>query len=156
MSLLIPEEARQVIKKWEGLQKVATYKPEITVVPYVCPAGYWTIGYGHTGPEVVKGYSLSENEAIALLEGDLLKTYVQVARLCPVLLCGPTGRLAAILSFTFNLGAGRLEASTLRRRINQQDWNSCITELRKWVHGGGRILPGLVARREDEIMLFNR
>ena len=66
----------------------------------------------------------------------------------------PEGRLAAIVDFTFNLGAGRLQASTLRRRVNQRDW---VEELRRWVYGGGRVLPGLVIRRAAEIsMLLNR
>jgi lysozyme len=75
-------------------------------------------------------------------------------RYCPVLAAEPEGRLAAIVDFTFNLGAGRLQTSTLRRRINQQDWSSAALELRRWVYGGGRVLPGLVLRREAEIQLL--
>jgi lysozyme len=63
--------------------------------------------------------------------------------------------IAAIVDFTFNLGAGRLQTSTLRRRINQMDWTGAALELRKWVHCGGRVLPGLVARRQAEIAPFN-
>ena len=55
------------------------------------------------------------------------------------------------MDFTFNLGAGRLQTSTLRRRLNQRDWLAAGQELRRWVYGGGKILPGLVARREAEI-----
>ena len=50
----------------------------------------------------------------------------------------------------FNLYEGRLQTSTLRRRIQQRDWVSCQTELRRWGCGGGKVLPGLVARREAE------
>ena len=75
-------------------------------------------------------------------------------RYCPVLLNQSENRLAAIVDFTFNLGAGRLQTSTLRRRINQLDWAGAALELRKWVHGGGRVLPGLVARRQAEIALM--
>ena len=64
------------------------------------------------------------------------------------------GRLAAIVDFTFNLGAGRLQTSTLRRRINQRDWAAAATELRRWVYGGGKVLPGLVARRAAECALL--
>ena len=71
-------------------------------------------------------------------------------RYCPVLATEPEGRLAAIVDFTFNLGAGRLQTSTLRRRVNQRDWASAATELRRWVYGGGKVLPGLVTRREAE------
>jgi lysozyme len=71
-------------------------------------------------------------------------------RYCPVLATEPEGRLAAIVDFTFNLGAGRLQTSTLRRRINQRNWEDAATEVRRWIYGGGRVLPGLVTRREAE------
>ncbi len=66
----------------------------------------------------------------------------------------PEGRLAAIVDFTFNLGAGRLQTSTLRRRVNQRDWSAAASELRRWVDGGGKVLPGLAARREAEVALL--
>lgn len=75
-------------------------------------------------------------------------------RFCPVLATEPEGRLAAIVDFTFNLGAGRLQTSTLRRRVNQRDWPAAGTELRRWVYGGGKVLPGLVARRSAEAALI--
>jgi lysozyme len=71
-----------------------------------------------------------------------------------VLAAEPEGRLAAIVDFTFNLGAGRLQASTLRRRVNQRDWVAARQELSRWVYGGGKVLPGLVARREAEVGLL--
>ena len=60
----------------------------------------------------------------------------------------------AIVDFTFNLGAGRLQTSTLRRRVNQRDWTAAGQELRRWVYGGGKVLPGLVARRAAECALL--
>jgi lysozyme len=65
------------------------------------------------------------------------------------------GRLAAIVDFTFNLGAGRLQTSTLRRRVNQRDWTGAVTELRRWIYGGGKVLPGLKARRRAEVQLID-
>ena len=65
----------------------------------------------------------------------------------------PEGRLAAIVDFTFNLGAGRLQTSTLRRRVNQRDWGGAASELRRWVYGAGKVLPGLVLRRQAETRL---
>ena len=62
----------------------------------------------------------------------------------------PGGRLAAIVDFTFNVGADRLQMSTLRRRINQRDWFTSTQELSRWVYGGGKVLPGLKLRREAE------
>ncbi len=76
-------------------------------------------------------------------------------RYCPVLATEPESRLAAIVDFTFNLGAGRLQTSTLRRRVSQRDWSAAASELRRWVYGGGRLLPGLVARREGECRLID-
>ena len=76
-------------------------------------------------------------------------------RYCPVLATEPEGRLAAIVDFTFNLGAGRLQTSTLRRRINQRDWAASAMELSRWIYGGGKVLPGLVARRKVEAALMS-
>ncbi len=84
------------------------------------------------------------------LEQDLQAALRATLRYCPVLASESDGRLAAVVDFTFNLGAGRLQTSTLRRRVNQRDWAAASTELRRWVYGGGRVLPGLVARREAE------
>lgn len=75
-------------------------------------------------------------------------------RYYPVLSTKSEGRLAAIVDFTFNLGAGRLQTSTLRRRVNQRDWSSAACELRRWVYGGGKVLPGLVARRAAEAVIL--
>jgi lysozyme len=69
-----------------------------------------------------------------------------------VLATEPEGRLAAIVDFTFNLGAGRLQTSTLWRRVNQHDCPAAGQELRRWVFGGGKVLSGLVARREAEAL----
>ena len=74
------------------------------------------------------------------------------AAYCQVLATESEDRLAAIVDFTFNLSAGRLQTSTLRRRrrINQRDWIAAGQELRRWVYGAGKVLPGLVTRREAE------
>jgi lysozyme len=97
---------------------------------------------------------VTEAEAEDYLARDLMTALRATLRYCPVLATAPEGRLAAIVDFTFNLGAGRLQTSTLRRRVNQRDWPSAGQELRKWVHGGGRVLPGLVTRREAEAALL--
>lgn len=88
---------------------------------------------------------------LAWIAVDLRLALNATLRYCPVLVTEPEGRLVAIVDFTFNLGAGRLQTSTLRRRINQRDWVSACEELRRWVCGGGNVLPGLAARREAEI-----
>ena len=126
--------------------------------PYLCPAGVPTIGFGAThyldGRLVrMTDPPISREAADRLLLLQIRQTYLPaVQRLCP----GIThpGRLAALVDFTFNLGAGRLQASTLRRRVNAGQWDQVPTELRKWVMGGGRPLRGLVLRREAEIALL--
>ncbi len=125
--------------------------------PYLCPAGVPTIGYGATYYEdgravTLRDAPISKERADALLLWMVRTRYLpQVIRLCPEI--DTPERLAAIIDFTFNLGSGALRASTLRRRINAGHWDSVPTELRKWVKGGGRVLAGLVKRREAEIQL---
>ncbi len=116
--------------------------------PYICPAGFWTIGFGHLCD--AQHPPITEDEAEAYLARNLSTALAATLRYCPVLASEPEGRLAAIVDFTFNLGGGRLQTSTLRRRVNQRDWAAAATELRRWVYGGGRVLPGLVTRREAE------
>ncbi|ARU21317.1 hypothetical protein RSSE_c0894 [Ralstonia solanacearum] len=120
--------------------------------PYVCPAGFWTVGYGHLCDPTHPPITLAQAEAY--LAADLVTAFDATLRYCPVLATEPEGRLAAIVDFTFNLGAGRLQTSTLRRRINQRDWAAVANELRRWVYGGGKVLPGLAARREAEVALL--
>ena len=126
--------------------------------PYLCPAGVPTIGYGTTvypdGRAVtLRDQPVTREQAEALLRHDLLTGRLPaVLRLCPAL--DKLGRLAAILDWTYNLGAGNLAASTLRRRINAGRWDEVPGELRRWNRGGGRVLRGLVLRREAESALI--
>lgn len=140
--------AAALARRFEGLYLTA----------YLCPAGVPTIGYGATyypnghrvqltDPPISKAY------AEALLLWMVRTKYLPtVLRLCPGV--DTPERLAALIDFTFNLGSGNLRASTLRKRVNAGDWDAVPTELRKWVRGGGRVLRGLVLRREAEITLL--
>jgi lysozyme len=148
----VPQAAIDLAKRFEGFERKVKRGTEITAIPYVCPAGFWTIGYGHLCDS--KHPPITEADAEDYLARDLVTALVATLRYCPVLATEPEKRLAAIVDFTFNLGAGRLQTSTLRRRINQRDWASAVTELQRWVYGGGRVLPGLVARRVAESALF--
>ncbi len=145
--IAVPQAAIDLAKRFEGFHRVPKHDPG-RAHPYVCPAGYWTIGYGHlcepTHPPITEG------QAETYLTRDLQTALAATLRYCPVLATEPEGRLAAIVDFTFNLGAGRLQTSTLRRRVNQRDWAAAASELRRWVYGGGKVLPGLVARRAAE------
>lgn len=119
--------------------------------PYICPAGVWTCGWGSTGPDVFPGRAWTQEYADARMHADALKFARGALSLCPWL---TGGQLAAIADFAYNLGLGRLKASTLRRRINAGDMDGAKHELRRWVYARGRRLPGLVLRREAEAALL--
>ena len=149
--MAVPQAAIDLAKRFEGFHRVPRLDPD-RAHPYLCPAGFWTIGYGHLCDP--KHAPITVDEAEVHLARDLQTALVATLRYCPVLATESEGRLAAIVDFTFNLGAGRLQTSTLRRRINQQDWSSAATELGRWVRGGGSVLPGLVVRRQAEALLI--
>jgi lysozyme len=141
------ELALVLIRRFEGFRSA----------PYLCPAGVGTIGWGATryadGRAVLlTDQPISREAADRLLLLTVEREYLPaVLRLCPAV--DNPERLAALIDFTFNLGAGQLRASTLRRKVNAGDWQAVPDELRKWVKGGGRVLPGLVRRREAEAAL---
>lgn len=149
------ELATELCRRFEGFRSK----------PYICPAGVPTIGYGSTyypgGRKVTMADApVTEPQARAYLVAELLHTYAPgVIRQCPgllplALMADDWRKLNAIVDFAYNLGVGRLQTSTLRRRINAGDWQGAQTELMKWVRGGGRVLPGLVARRRAECELL--
>lgn len=146
---MVPSKLPGLVKGFEGFARVVRWRPVPTAVPYVCPAGYWTRGYGVLSkPDAGE---ITEPEASVELDR-LLPVYVAHAlRLSPAL---AGDRLAAIADFVFNLGPTRYASSTLRRRVNAGDWDSAGVEIRKWKFGGGRVLPGLVLRREAEAALL--
>ena len=150
--MTVPQAAIELAKRFEGFERQVMRGIEIAAIPYVCPAGFWTIGYGHLCTQ--NHPPITQDEAEAYLAQDLVKALNATLRYCPVLATEPEGRLVAIVDFTFNLGAGRLQTSTLRRRINQMDWSSASQELQRWVYGGGKVLPGLVTRRRAEAALM--
>ena len=148
----VPKAAVELAKRFEGFHKVPKNDPLRRANPYICPAGFWTVGFGHLcKPDHPP---ISEAEAEVYLAQDLMTALTATLRHCPVLTTEPEPRLAAIVDFTFNLGAGRLQTSTLRRRLNQRDWPGAEFELRRWVYGGGKVLPGLVTRRSAESELL--
>lgn len=149
----VPQAAIELAKRFEGFHRVPKSDPT-KAHPYICPAGYWTIGYGRLcSPQHPP---ISRDQAETYLREDLRTALAATLRFCPVLAAEPEGRLAAIVDFTFNLGAGRLQTSTLRRRVNQRDWGAVAAELRRWVYSGGKMLPGLMARREANAILLSQ
>lgn len=154
---MIIAEAQELIKGAEGLHKQGK---DGLIYPYICPAGYPTIGWGHV-VENMQHPALTIDQCQLLFEGDISRFAKGVIRQCLVLIAHPY-KLGAITSFAFNLGLGRLQASTLRRAINKQDWGWAANELRKWNKGRDpktgllKALPGLIIRREAEAQLFMR
>ena len=127
--------------------------------PYLCPAGVPTIGYGSTyyadGRKVtLEDAPMSEPDARSLLMYELQHTYLPgTLRQCPSLIADER-KCNAIVDFCYNLGIGRLQTSTLKRKINAGDWEGAREQLMLWTRGGGKVLPGLVRRREAEKALL--
>jgi len=135
-----------LIKSFESL-RLRTYRD---------PVGIWTIGYGHTGPDVYPGQEISKAEAERLLADDLRDSEDGVREFVAVPL--NENQFAALVSFAFNAGKGALKGSTLRRKLNNKDYKGAADEFSKWVYGtidGKKVrLPGLVRRRAQERNLF--
>ena len=141
----ITDEGLGLIKRFEG------FRPTI----YICPAGWPTIGYGH----VVKDHErarfldgIDRDTGTAVLRSDVEIAERAVLRLIETGL--DDGQFDALVSFAFNLGAGALQRSTLRRKINREDHLAVPAELRRWVWAGGRKLKGLVRRRGAEAAMY--
>jgi lysozyme len=118
---------------------------------YLCPAGVWTIGYGHTA-DVKEGDSIDQEAAEAFLIEDLETFEQAVTRLVEVPLTQQ--QFDALVSWTFNLGAGNLAESTLLRKLNNYQYVEVPEQMMRWVRAGGKVLDGLVRRRAAEAALF--
>jgi len=134
----------ELIKKFEGLRLSA----------YYCPAHKLTIGYGHTGEDVREGMKITVEEAERILKKDCERFEKGVNEMVHVSL--EQHQFDALISFSFNLGLGYLESSTLLKKINVGDNAGALTEFLKWNKANGRVLEGLVRRREAEQELFFR
>ena len=136
-----------LIKRFEG------FGPTI----YVCPGGYETIGYGHVvrdweREEWERSQPIDEGIGEELLSIDVMMAEAAVLRLIRVPLTD--GQFDALTSFTFNLGPGALQRSTLRGKVNREEHGAVPAEFRRWVWAGGRKLKGLMRRREAESALY--
>ncbi len=137
----LSQNGLDLIKGFEGLRLSA----------YQDSAGVWTIGYGHTG-NVKPGDRITQAQAEELLQKDT--AWAQQAVRDQVKVPLSQGQFDALTSFTFNLGAGALEKSTLLKKLNAGDYAGAQAEFGKWVHAGGQVLQGLVRRRAAEADLF--
>jgi len=130
-----------LIKSFEGLRLLA----------YRDAVGVWTIGYGATRG-VKPGMSVTKEQAERMLLNDVQRFESEVERLVKVPLSG--NQWDALVSFTYNLGASNLESSTLLRLLNVGDYAGAAEQFPRWNKAGGKVLPGLVRRREAERVLF--
>ena len=141
----------------------------VRVKPYRCPAGLHTIGVGHVlypeqaklpmaerlkMPIQIEHFRIfSMEEVDAFLAQDLARFERGVARYCPPALASQ-GIFDALVSFSFNVGLGNLQRSGLRMKTNRGDFDEAADEFLKWTKAGGKALPGLVKRRNDERALY--
>ena len=131
----------ELIKKYEGYVLKA----------YKCPSGVWTIGYGHTNG-VKSGMQITKAQALDYLKQDLSTFEKAVTNYVKVPL--NQNQFDALVSFSFNCGAGALKTSTLLQKLNSSDYNGAANEFLKWNKSNGKVLNGLVKRREEEKELF--
>jgi len=140
---MVSQRELELIKSFESFEPVR----------YICPAGYPTIGYGHVILDREDLQKVTEAEAETLLLGDVAIAERSVYHLIKVPL--EDCQFSALTSFTFNLGGGALQRSTLRQKVNRGEHGEVPDEFRKWVYAGGRKLKGLVRRREVEATLYS-
>lgn len=119
---------------------------------YLDPVGVPTIGYGHTGPDVQVGQQISEAQAEDLLRQDVGWAEDAVRQNVKVPIT--QGQFDALVSFTYNMGAGAFAESDVLEKLNAGDYAGAQEALKGWVHAGGEVLPGLVTRREQEAAMF--
>lgn len=139
----ITQNGLDLIKRFEGFSRTV----------YFCPAGYPTIGYGHVLKDDEDfSAGIDEAQAEELLRQDAQIAERAVLRLITVPLTD--GQFDALVSFTYNLGGGALQRSTLRRKINREEHAEVPEQFMRWVWAGGRKLNGLVRRRYAECLLY--
>lgn len=137
----LSEKGKILIKKYEGL-KLSAYK---------CPAGVWTIGYGHT-TGVFEGQKITSDQADDFFDNDIKQFEKIVLELCNVPL--KQGQFDALVSFVYNVGKTAFANSTLLKLLNQKKYTAAGNEFSRWVYVRDKKLQGLVKRRIDERFLF--
>lgn len=136
----INQKGLDLLKSFEGRKLVA----------YQDQGGVWTVGYGHTGPEVIKGMVISADDAISLLETDLERFYHLDDYLTEQV---NDNQYSALICLAFNIGLRALKMSSLLRCVNNNE--SVDKEWLKWCHVNGIVSQGLLRRREAELKLYD-
>ena len=143
----ISQAGIDLIRRFEGCR----------LKPYLCPAKFWTVGYGHVignGKTKPEKQLYTQEEVNELLRTDLARFEQGVLRYCPVHLT--QFEFDSLVSFSFNLGLGVLQRSTLRRKILRQDKQAAARNILKYNKAGGQVLKGLTRRREAEYRMFTK
>lgn len=137
----ISKEGLSLIKKFEGCELEA----------YLCPAGVWTIGYGHT-KDVKEGDKINKEEADYLLQEEMIEYESYINDFVEVPL--NQNQFDALCSWVYNLGPTNLKNSTMLRVLNEEKYADVPQEIKRWNKAGGEVLDGLIKRREAEAKMF--
>ena len=137
----ISQEGISLIKKFEGCELEA----------YQCAAGVWTIGYGST-KDVKEGDTLTQKEADNLLLHEMQEYEGYIKKLVKVPL--KQNQFDALVSWVFNLGPANLKASTMLKFLNAGDYHLIPSQIKRWNKANGKVLEGLIRRREAEALMF--
>lgn len=136
------QDGLNLIKSFEGL-RLEAYQDSVNI---------WTIGYGSTGPDIVKGLKWTQEQADSRLEDDVYKFEKGVEACVKTKI--NSNQFAALVCFAYNVGIGSLQKSTLLKKINSGDMNGAADEFLRWNKAGGKVLTGLSRRRTAERALF--
>ena len=137
--------AAALVRKWEGIELKAYPDPATGGAP-------WTIGVGHTGPEVRPGVVWTQKQAEDALRSDLRKFLLGVQHAVHVQ--ATEAQLGAMASLAFNIGLGAFQNSTLLRKVNKSDFAGAADEFLRWNKAAGKVMNGLSNRRADERRVF--
>jgi len=137
----ISKEGLSLIKKFEGCELEA----------YLCPAGVWTIGYGHT-KDVKEGDKINRDEADYLLQEEMIEYESYINDFVEVPL--EQNQFDALCSWVYNLGPTNLKNSTMLRVLNEEKYADVPQQIKRWNKAGGEVLDGLIKRREAEAKMF--
>ena len=137
----ISQEGLSLIKKFEGCELEA----------YKCAAGVWTIGYGST-KGVEEGNTITQEEADKLLLDEMEEYEGYINDMVKVDL--KQNEFDALVSWVYNLGSSNLSSSTLLQKLNTKEWDDVPNQIKRWNKAGGKVLQGLIRRREAEALFF--
>lgn len=139
LDLLLP-----IIRKFEGCKLTA----------YQCPAGVWTVGWGATGADITSCTVWTKEVADSVLRNTALEVINQVTSASPILSNANPARVAALADFVYNLGIGNYNSSTLKDRVDDEDWVRAAEEIVRWDKCNGTPLVGLTRRRAVEAAML--